>query len=494
MRFLLALALFAVLLCSAPAHALTLDEIPADLKARLPDFLWQNIAAIDPRALEFLTVADLCEYADAYESGTLRFVDQVEVCECGGPLTQELAELVLQVPSGAPFIEERFVRLAKEAYGIGVFSSLRWAVTENEDESVSIQLWYKSNNPQSLLPDISYSSVGRLLYGLHYRDLYYGMENKQLEAALGSSGREPDEPTGLLSWTDNTLNGGTNAVSAKLQVYNDWRVRLGGTAQETRFRDRIASADVSYAWTDQPPLRCNPSRLTLGGGIYQQDRWAYRGDPNTPGLPRADVREEGGAGYLSLGWSNIKRDSLLLPREGWYYSVTGEQHFGDWNFTRFKADLRHYTPARNILGVYVPRIMQGGNVNNIEQQFPAASFAVQAQLDLATGDVPYSQERRLGNMEAQRGYPYDKYPGIRVLGLRGEYRFALDQNRNYEMYVFNDNAFVGETFRGLESLSSVGAGAIVRLPFNEGMKVGAYYGKAISDPDDSWGVSLGYAF
>jgi hypothetical protein len=483
-----------VLIASGPAHAITMDQIPVELKNRLPDFLWDNIQAIDPRALDFLTLADLCEYAEAYESGTLRFVDQVEICECGGPLTEELARLVLQIPTNAPFIEERFVRLAKEAYGLGVFSSLRWAVVQNEDESVNIKLWYKSNNPKSFLPDISYSGVGRLLFGLHYRDLFHGMENKQLEVALGSSGREPEEVTGLLSWTDNTLNGGTNAVSARLQVYNDWRVRLGGTTQETSFRDRITTADTSYAWTKQPAVRGNASSLTVGGGLYQQDRWAYRGNPNAPGIPRAHVREEGEAGYVSVGWSNIKRDSVLLPREGWYYHVLAEQHMGDWNFTRIKADLRHYYPVRNIFGVYVPCVEEGGCVNDVAQQFPPATIAVQAQIDLATGDVPYSQERRLGNMEAQRGYPYDKYPGIRVLGLRSEYRFALDQRRQYEMYVFNDNSFVGETFKGLENLSSVGAGAIMRLPFNEGMKVGAYYGKAISDPDDSWGVSLGYAF
>src|SRR5262249_50655463 len=95
MRLLAILVLGAALLFSRPALAVTADEIPADLKARLPDFLWKNIEAIDPRALEFLTVADLNEFACAYEGGTLRFVDQVEICECGGPLTPELAELVL---------------------------------------------------------------------------------------------------------------------------------------------------------------------------------------------------------------------------------------------------------------------------------------------------------------------------------------------------------------------------------------------------------------
>jgi hypothetical protein len=298
----------------------------------------------------------------------------------------------------------------------------------------------------------------------------------------------------LLSWTDNTLDGGTDAVSARLQVYNDWRVRLAGTAQETSFRDRITTADASYAWADAAPLSGNPSRITVGAGAYEQDRWAYRGDPNAPGLPRADVRAEGSAGYVSVGWSNIRRDSALLPREGWYYNVTGEQHFGDWNYTRVKADLRRYYPAANIMGVHVPRVREDGCPNNIEQQFAPATFAIQAQLDLATGDVPYSQERRLGNMDVERGYPYEKYPGIRVLGVREEYRFALDQQRNYEAYVFNDNAFVGETFEGLESMSSVGGGAICRLPFLAGMKVGAYYGRAITDPEDSWGLSMGYAF
>jgi hypothetical protein len=482
-----------LLLGSTLAHAVTYEELPQSVTDRLPGFILKRI---DPDKMKFLTVDDFCEFADAYEGGILRFVNKVNICDSGGPLTPDLAELVLQIPPQAPYVSTRFLRIAKWAYGKGIFSELRWSVKVNADDSVDISLWYKSNNPKSVLPELSYSGIGRALYGFHYRDLYYKKEDKQLEVELGSSGREPDEVTGLASWADNTLHGGANAVSAKLQIQNEWRNRLADTPQESTFRDRIASADASYAWTHAGSIDGNPGRLTIGAGVYQQGHWVYTGDPTGGGtLPRANVPQEGTGGYVSIGWSNINRDHFMLPRSGWYDNLVAEQHFGDWDFSRFIVDVRRYIPVHNSFGVRKPRIYEDGGVNDVSLQMPPASLAIQAQLDLATGDVPYSQEIRLGNIDMERGYSYDRYPGIRVASLREEYRFALDNRRNYEMYVFNDNALVGESMNDLETLSSLGAGAIMRLPFiNHGIKVGAFYGHAIRDDASSSGLSLGYAF
>jgi hypothetical protein len=487
------LAGLSLLLCSTVAHAVTIEELPKSVTDRLPGFIFQRI---DADKMKYLTVEDFCEFADAYESGILRFVNKVDVQECGGPLTPELAELVLQIPPQAPYVEDRFVRIAKWAYGKGIFGELRWAATVNADNSVDITLWYKSNNPKSLLPELSYGDTTEAVYALHYRDLYYGMEDKQVEVQLGSTGREPDEVTGMARWADNTLNDGANAVSAKLQVENQWRTRYGGTPLESTFRDRIASTDLAYSWKSGGSLTKNPAWLTLGVGAYHQNHWVYTGDPTAGGtLPRSNVPQAGTGEYVSLGWSNDQRDHFSLPRSGSYSSVVVEQHFGEWDFTRLAVDLRRYKPVRNLFGVEKPCVTEDGCENDIALQMPTASFAVQAQVNLARGDIPYSQEQRLGNFDIERGYSYDRYPGIRVAGLREEYRFALDDKRQYEMYVFNDNAWVGETFQDLEALNSVGAGAIMRLPIlSRSLKVGAYYAHGITDDTSSSGLSVGYAF
>ena len=143
-------------LSAQSAWAITYDEIPDDVRRRLPDMV---LRLVDPAALAALTVDDLREFADAYEAGRLRFIADVQVEQASGPLKPELAILLLQVPRGAPYVESRFVRLAKQAYGRGIFSSLQWAAYPNQDGSVDIHLWYSSRQSSFWAPDGSYDAL-----------------------------------------------------------------------------------------------------------------------------------------------------------------------------------------------------------------------------------------------------------------------------------------------------------------------------------------------
>jgi hypothetical protein len=147
------------------------------------------------------------------------------VVQHSGPLDPELAKLILQVPQGAPYIEKRFVRLAKRAYGRGVFSWLEWAVFENTDGSVDLQLYYASGDPQVWIPEPGYSAVGGWLGGVRYQDHYYGGEDKQLTAGINFAEEAPEDVGLHASFSDNTVNGGRNSYSISASVLNDWRRR-----------------------------------------------------------------------------------------------------------------------------------------------------------------------------------------------------------------------------------------------------------------------------
>jgi len=481
-----------LLLCARVAHAITLDEIPRETRERLPEFL---LYLVDPQALAALSLADIEEFADAYESGELHFVAECDVIQHSGPLSPELAKLVLQVPQGAPYIEKRFVRLAKQAYGRGIFSWLEWAVIENSDGSVNVQLYYSSSDPQVWIPEPGYSAVGGWLLGARYQDFYYGGKDRQLTAGIGFAEEAPEDVGLHASLADNTLNGGKNSYSISASVLNDWRRRLNGTPAVADLRQRTLRADSSYSWRTVNLLGLPSETITAGTGIYHQDHEVFFGDPTAGGTaPRSDFSQTGTAGYVSVGWGSANRDQTFTPSEGYSYSARLEQHVGDFPFNRFTVDLRRYIPARNILGHGVEPIQGFGNRNDIARQFPAASIALQAQASLAGGDVPYSQETRLGNANIVRGYNYDYYVGTKLLAARAEYRFALDQARANEAFVFTDHAWLGEDESRLESFDTYGLGGIFRLPIYGGFKVGAYMGWAFDGGDSSYGLALGYQF
>ena len=211
-------------------------------------------------------------------------------------------------------------------------------------------------------------------------------------------------------------------------------------------------------------------------------------------LPRANLDQEGNAAFVQVGWDLSRKDLASTPGDGFAYSLLYEQHFGDYDFSRFKADLRRYYPAPNIFGCDKPECHSDGRVNNLRTHFPAASIGVQVQADLADGEVPYSQERVLGGEEYVRGYTYDRYVGTKVLAARAEYRFALDCHHEHELFVFNDNAWVGEDLDNMEALNSVGLGALLTIPVFGGIRGGGYWGSAVDGSDSAYGISLGYTF
>ena len=481
-----------LLLPMTPAHAITYDEIPPGLRQRLPEFI---LRIIDPRALAALNLADIEEYADSYESGDFFFVNKTTVVEHSGPLSPELAILVLQVPQGAPYVEKRFIRMAKRAFGNGTFNFLQWEVFRNADDSVDIHLYYRSGSPQAWIPEPSYNVIASWLYGVRYQDLSYGGKNRQLSYGLQLSEKYLDEPGMWVTYTDSTLNRGSNSYSVSASVGNDWRRRLNGTPAAADMHLRTTRIGGSYSWRGAKYLGSPYESVGVGAGIYNVDHFVIAGDPTAEGTaPRSDFDQSGTAGYISASWASGRRDMSFTPREGWYYLAKAEQHFGDFTFNRFSFDVRQYMPVANPLGHGVATPNMDGHINDIRHQFPAASFAVQLQASLASGDVPYGEEQLLGYSGILRGYPYDSYVGTKLLAARAEYRFALDYSRSNEAFVFTDHALIGESLGSLESLNSYGAGAIFNVPIYGGVKLGLYLAQAFDGSEDSFGLALGYLF
>jgi len=476
----------ALLLCS-PAWAVRYDDIPLDLRRRLPEFV---LRIANPQALAALSLDDLEEFADAYEAGKLHFVNEVRVEGSGGPVSPELAKLILQVPEGAPYVESRFLRIAKAAYGSGVFSSLEWEIHENADTSVDISLWYSSNNPVQIAPDVGTSGIAGLLYGVQYLDLYHNGHDQQITAGAQLSTKFPDEPRVYGSYADNTLNHGRNGYSIGASTYDDWRTRIKG-ASRAELRARVARVDGSYSWIHREQDGAT-RRLSLGTGLYTQDTAVLKGDPTAGGTVPFD--QDGQAVYVSLGASDARTDELFTPKSGHSVSVRAERHVGDFDFTQLTLDARRYIPVHNILGVKPDTAQQFGGRNNIKRFFPTASVGVQVQARLDDGHVPYVEETYLGSTTALRGYSGSRAVGTKMVGARAEYRFALDANRNNEAYVFTDHAWIGDSLGKLKGLHTIGAGAMVRLPIYSGIKLGGYYGRAIDGSDSSFGVALGYQF
>lgn len=489
------LALLCVTCMAAPAQAITYDEIPDDVLDVLPPFIFQ---LIDPQALAFLTVEDLREYARAYEEGRMHFIADVRVVEHSGPLEPELATLILQIPQGAPYIEERFIRLAKQAYSRQIFSSLSWQVWENKDGSVNIDIRYTAQNPQTWIPEPSYSAIAGPLLGVRYNDFFYDNSNKQLSASFGLAPDEADDPYGSFSFTDNTLNGGRNSESYSASVANSWRTRKRDTAGEVaEIRTRVSRIDYAYGYNGAAPLGDIPGSWGLGAGLYRHEGYVYAGDPNGTGMaPRSNFSMDGTALETYLTWSSGRRDSTFLPKDGWSYNARLSKTFGDFDSSRFRLDLRRYEPVRNIAGPEKrEEPEQGiGVVNDIRDFYDTASVSVQLQADIADGDVPWAYEQIVGGGSNVRGYTYDTFAATKFLGARAEYRFSIDDKRKYEAYVFSDNGFVGESLDDLESLNSWGVGTLFQLPIYGGFKVGAWVGQAWDGSDNSWGLAFGSQF
>lgn len=482
--------LLVLVLSMQTASAITYDEIPDRVRHRLPEFL---LTMLDPAALAALSIADLEEFADAYQFGTMRFVADVQVESSGGPLTPQQAMLVLQIPQGAPYIEKRFVRLAKAAYGQGIFSYLEWEVYENSDGSVDIHLWYSSRDNVLIAPDLSYDPLAGYLYGVRYEDFYYGGKNRQFATGFQLSEQYAKEPRLYASWTDNTLSNGQNSYSLSAAVQSDWRERLKRTTNQMNLRHRTARLDGSYSWNGQQ-LAGLAGAVTLGVGIYNDDYYVLAVHEDiADDLPRSDIDQAGTGGYVSLAYSGAHRDMLFTPREGNYFVARAEQHVGDFNFNRFQIDLRKYQPATNVFG-HEPQQVRDGTRLNIARQFPTASLAAQVQAILSGGGVPFRQEVRLNSSQVARGFLHDNAVGTKLVAGRLEYRFDVDAAGDYEVYVFSDHAGLGESLGDLEGFHSWGLGTIFTVPVYGGFKLGAYYGFSYDGAEDGWGLAFGYQF
>ncbi|MCC7478340.1 hypothetical protein IT575_07745 [bacterium] len=483
------LSIIAVFCCAGPAQAIRRDEIPPELRARLPEFV---LTIIDPRALAAIGVADLEEFADAYEAGELRFINDCRIEGRGGPLSDEQAMGILQCMPGAPYIEKRFLRQVRFAYGRGIFSQLSWEVHRNADNSVDIHLWYDSRDPSFISPELSWGQDSGLQLGAAYQDLYYGQENKQLRYGAQLYSEDLQEPRLFASWDDNTIDGGSASLSLAASVGNNWRTRLSGKEGATRIRERVARVDAALSRGSGLKLLCRRGSEVLRAGVYHQDSALLAGDP--AGAPRAELEPDGTAAYIGVGWASGRRDQTFTPQSGWSYRVDLRQHFGDYPFREASVDLRRYSPAANVLGHEQLEHMDFGERYKAHWALPTASFAWQLQAALQDGDVPLSEELIPGGSRSARSHSYSRYSGTKLLGARAEYRFHLDRGGSNEAFVYVDNAWIGERLDKLESLNGYGLGGLFTLPLYGGVKFGAYYGRAFNNEDTNYGVAFGYQF
>jgi hypothetical protein len=148
----------------------------------------------------------------------------------------------------------------------------------------------------------------------------------------------------------------------------------------------------------------------------------------------------------------------------------------------------------NLIGIRPDELDLNGGTNDLNRMFPAACVAVQTQLILSDGDVPYSQEIQPGSGDFVRGYPRDRYDGIKALAARAEYRMCLDKARRYDAFVYTEHVFFGETLDDLENIGTYGAGVLLRLPLYGGLQGGVQYTKSMDDSEGGISFVLGYTF
>ena len=481
--------------CARPAQAISYEDIPDDVLNVLPRFIFQ---IIDPQALAYLSAEDLREYANAYEAGTMHFIAESRVVDHSGPLDPQVALLILQIPQGAPYIEERFIRIAKQAYSRQTFASLTWQVWENKDGSVNIDVSYKSNSPQNFIPEPSNGGRSGALIGLRYNDFYYDKSNKSLSMNAGLPLDEADDVYGGVSFTDNTLNGGRNSQSVSASVANSWRTRERQTQGEaSEVRTRVSRVDYAYGFNGAAPIGKKPGSWGIGAGFYRHEGYVYAGDPNGSGIaPRSDFSMTGNGLETYLTWNSGQRDSTYTPKEGWSYSARLSKTFGNFDSSRLRLDLRSYEPVANIFGQQKREDTKDGPgaLNDIVDFYDTAGVAVQVQADLADGNVPWAYEVVGGGSNTVRGYTYDTFSDTKFLGGRAEYRCTIDRARHYEGFVFSDHGFIGESMDDLESINAWGLGTLFKFPIYGGFKIGAWMGQTYDGSDNTWGLAFGSQF
>ena len=485
-----AMALCLALLFCTPAWAIKVEDIPERFYEIVPK---EAAAHIPPQILEKLTYEDLWEFILAKDCGELYYLRDVCVEDWEG-LRPEQVKMLLGVMPGFPFVPARFERAAKDAYGRGIFLYLEWDIFENGDGTADVTLRYRSRRPSGYLAFTAPGGWAGTQVGPVYSDNRLDGEDKQWGFGLLFNDEDPAEVGGHIRWRDKTVNGGANEFYARLGVINEYRERLKGLPVSSLHRDRLATLDLKYGWNNAPEVRRHVSQWGLSAGAYVSDAFVIEGDPYAPGLPRADVDPEGTAGYAGVYWESAWQDRVVAPTDGWRYYFEMQQHVGDWSFNRTRFDMRRYAPAPSILG-YKQECDPVTCDGNVARHFPPASVALQIQGDLmGAHDVPYSQEVHVYDHAYMRGYDDDSAFGTKFLGLRGEYRFAIDKDRKFDGIVFSDHGWIGEDLDDLESLSAYGAGVVFTPPLLKSAKVGLHYGRAYNGESDKFGLTLGYSF
>lgn len=139
------------------------------------------------------------------------------------------------------------------------------------------------------------------------------------------------------------------------------------------------------------------------------------------------------------------RDSNASPTSGTRYSLSAELAGlgGDFNFTKYTSELRHYwrvgrnqiVAARNVLGY-------------------------------GAGHIPYMQKFTAGGIDTLRGYRDEQFRGNRMFTTTFEYRFPIVKRVQAALFADIGNAWQSDSFDLIKDLKTgIGFGISLITPF-----------------------------
>ncbi|MFW6021991.1 MAG: BamA/OMP85 family outer membrane protein [Halanaerobiaceae bacterium] len=174
----------------------------------------------------------------------------------------------------------------------------------------------------------------------------------------------------------------------------------------------------------------------------------YVEDTDSEGNPldteKASVRS------LTLQTNRDTTDHPFNPTRGaidtFSVEYAGQILGGNFNFTKYNADVRRYYPGFKL----------------------GHAWGLRAKGGIGIGDIPELEKYRLGGSESLRGYEYGEVDGDKMLLLNAEYRFPIVDNFTGVVFTDAGNAWEFNEEVDLSKLKlSYGAGLRMNTPIGQ---------------------------
>lgn len=139
------------------------------------------------------------------------------------------------------------------------------------------------------------------------------------------------------------------------------------------------------------------------------------------------------------------RDSVSSPSEGTRYSLSAELAGlgGDFNFSKYTAELRHYWKVGK-----------------------SQVVAARSMIGYGAGHIPYMQQFTAGGIDTLRGYRDDQFRGNRMFTTTFEYRFPIAKRVQAALFADIGNAWQSDSFDLIRDLKTgIGFGISLVTPF-----------------------------